>query len=184
MNKKSMFLITCVVLMLVAGVYYFIRDESPKAPPAQVANNDQQIMSYSGNSIIEEQDGKRLWELGAETIEIDPKTKQAVMKNLKGVFYQDNGGKLEIVALQAIYDTKTRDIVMSGQIKATSSDGAIFTADSARWAGGNRRFYGTGGITVTRDDTTIFGDRIESDANMQKIKVEGNARIRKGGSAN
>ena len=186
MNKKNYMFIAAVLIMLIAGTYYILKDEDPNQPPAQATNTDQPTsMSYSGNSIIEEQDGKRLWELGAETIEIDPNTKQAKIKNLKGVFYQDNGGKLEIVALQAVYDTKTRDIVMSGQIKAVSSaDGATFTAENARWAGTSRRIYGSGGVTVTRDDTVITGDRVESDANMQKIKVEGNARIHKGGSAN
>lgn len=185
MNKKNYMLIAAVLIMLIAGIYYILKDEDPSQPPAQATNTDQPAnMSYSGNSIVEEQDGKRLWELGAETIEIDPNTKQAKIKNLKGVFYQDNGGKLEIVALQAFYDTKTRDIVMNGQIKAVSTDGAIFTAENARWTGSDRRIYGSGGITVIRDDTVITGDRVESDANMQKVKVEGNARIRKGGSAN
>lgn len=185
MDKKNYMLIAVILILIVAGAYYLLKEESPATPPAQVANNDQpRSMSYSGNSIIEEQDGKRLWELGAETIEIDPNTKQAIIKNLKGVFYQDNGGKLEIVALQAVYDSKTHDIVMNGQVKAVSPDGATFTAENARWAGESRRIYGFGGVTVTRDDTVIVGDRIESDANMQKVKVEGNARIRKGGSAN
>lgn len=185
MNKKSYMLIVAILVFFVAGAYYLLKEESPAPAPAEVVNNDQpRSISYSGNSIIEEKDGKRLWELGAETIEVDPNTKQAIIKNLKGVFYQDNGGKLEIVALQAVYDTKTHDIVMNGQVKAVSADGATFTAESARWAGENRRIYGSGGVTVTRDDTVIIGDRVESDANMQKVKVEGNARIRRGGAAN
>ncbi|MEG6585066.1 LPS export ABC transporter periplasmic protein LptC [Dendrosporobacter sp. 1207_IL3150] len=185
MNKKSYALIACIVLVLAFGVYYLFRDESPKELQQQQVKNEQTVnMTYSGNSIIEEQDGKRLWELSAETIEVDPKSKQAIIKNLRGVFYQDNGGKMEINAAQAVLDTKTRDIIMNGQVKAVSADGATFTAPTARWAGNDRRFYGSGGITMTRDDTVIIGDRIESDANMQKIKVEGNARIRKGGPAN
>lgn len=185
MTKKNYMLIAAVLMLFVAGAYYLLKEETSQTPPAQVAKNDQPLkMSYSGNSIIEEQDGKRLWELSAETIEIDPETKQAIIKNLKGVFYQDNGGKLEIVALQAVFDNKTRDIVMSGQVKAVSADGTSFTAGTTRWAGDNRRFYGSGGITLTREDTVIVGDRIESDANMQKVRVEGNARIRRGGSAN
>lgn len=185
MTKKSYMLIALTSVILFFGVYYFLREESPEKPPVKATDSNQiATMSYSGNTIIEEKDGKRLWELGAETIELNPQTNQAVIKNLKGVFYQDNGGKIEIVAPQAIYDTKNRDLVMSDDVRAVSSDGATFTAKEARWAGANRHFYGSGGITMTRDDTVIVGDRIESDANMQKVKVEGNAHIRKGGSAN
>jgi len=184
-GKKAYALIACVIIVLAGGLYYFLKDEGVTPPPTQAAKSEQPaIMSYSGNSIIEEQDGKRLWELSAETIEINPQTKQVQLKNVKGVFYQTNGGKIEIVAAQAVYDTTSRDIVMNGQVKAISSNGAVFTAREAQWAGKDRRFYGTGDVTMTREDTVITGDRIESDGNMEKIKVLGNARVRKGGSAN
>lgn len=183
MKKQTYLLIAAILFILVAGSYYFLKEDF-NSPQPQAAIDQPTTMSYSGNTIIEEKDGKRLWELGAEKIDIDPKTKQAVIKNLKGVFYQDDGGKMELVALEAVYDTKTRDIVMQGHIKAVSDDGTVFIAQTARWAGDSQRIYGSGGVTMTKDDTVIMGDRIESDAGLQKVKVEGNARIRRGGSAN
>ncbi|SDM85082.1 LPS export ABC transporter protein LptC [Dendrosporobacter quercicolus] len=181
--KKAYLLIACLAVAAGLGLYYFLQDEAPpvqQPEPVQTTSN----IVYSGNSIVEEQDGKRLWELSAGTIEIDPAANQARMNDLKGVFYQDNGGKLEIVALQAVYDHKSRDITMNGQIKATTTDGAAFTAGKARWSGADRRFYGSGGIMMTRDDTVIVGDQMESDVDMNKVTVTGNARIRKGGAGN
>jgi LPS export ABC transporter protein LptC len=177
--------IASIIVVLVGVLYYFVKEEPPLPPPlpAEVAQDTESgIMSYAGNELVEEQDGKRLWELNAETIEVDPNTKKATLKNMKGIFYRDNGGQITITAPQAFIDTQTKEILMVGEVHAVSSDGATFTAREARWFETDRHFLGTGGIKLTRDDTLITGDQIESDANMEKIKVQGHAYVQKGGT--
>lgn len=182
--KKTTYLISaCFIIVLAGFLYYFLKDEPFYQKEAASAPQEEQsaTLSYVGNSIIEEKDGKRLWELGAETIEIDVKTKNMVLKNVKGTFYQENGGKIDITALAATMDNKTKDIVMSGKVHAVASDGASFLAQETRWSGQEQRFYGTGDVLVTKDDTVMSGDNIESDKSMAKIKVYGHAKIVKGG---
>lgn len=184
MGKTKYLIVACIGIILAGGLYYFLKDEQlmPKAP-VQVADNEQAaVVSYIGNSIIEEKDGKRLWELGAETIEVDAATKNVKFKNLKGVFYQEKGGKIDITAPEAIMDNKNKDISMNGKVQAVASDGATFTAQETRWSNKERRFYGAGSVSLTKDDTVMTGDKIESDANMENIKVSGHAKITKGGT--
>ena len=143
-------------------------------------NNPAANLSLMGNSVIEEKDGKRIWELNAVEIVYDSNTKNAVLKQMKGTFYKENGARIDVVANQAIMDND-RNILLEGDIKAVSSDdGATFTAPKGRWVAKERKFYGTGGVKVTRDDTVITGDQMETDTNMQKTKVQGNALVRKG----
>jgi LPS export ABC transporter protein LptC len=181
--KKNTFLVVVATLLLLAwGLYYFLREEPP-APPMQVketGSDPAANVSFVGSSIVEEQNGKRLWELAAGQIEIDPATKLVHFQDLKGIFYQDNGGKMTLTAHEAVMDPKTRDITLQGDIRAAASDGATFSAPQARWAGTDRRFFGSGGITMTRDDTVITGETIETDANIDKVKVQGQARVLKG----
>lgn len=185
MKKTTYLAIACVVLLLAGGLYYFVKDEPlpPPAPPAQETKSDPAAnLIFAGSSIIEEQNGKRLWEISAESIEVDPATKEVNIKNLKGKIYQETGGKVEIVANQATMDTKTRNMVMNGNIKAINDEGASFTAPEVRYVSQDRKFYGAGGIAWTRGDTTILGDRMESDAKLEKVIVQGNARVLKGGT--
>ena len=184
MKKTTYLMIAYSALFLIGGLYYFLKDEPLPQAPARVANIEQvSTLSYVGNSIIEEKDGKPLWELGAEIIEIDVTTKNMNMKNIKGTFHQANGGKVEIIAPGAVLDSKTKDIVMTGKVQARASDGTAFTAEEIRWSGQSERFYGSGNVLLTKDDTVMTGDKIESDANMAKIKVYGNAKIVKGGAS-
>ncbi len=139
-------------------------------------------ITFAGSSIVEQINGKKVWELTAEAAQADPGTNQVRLNNLKGIFYRENGGRIDLVAQKALLDTKTRDIFLEGDIKAVSSDGAVFTAPLARWSNKEQHIYGSGGIVLTRDDTVITGDNIDSDANMEKVTVQGNAHAVKGGA--
>ncbi|SMC38768.1 LPS export ABC transporter periplasmic protein LptC [Sporomusa malonica] len=183
MTKKMYVGIACAVLILAGGLYYLFwggtsgdASTDPQAAPVQPAN-----ITFAGSSIVEEQDGKKLWELSAETIEADVNGKVVYLNNLKGIFYQDNGSKIDIIAKRATLDTKTHDISMQGDVKATASDGAVFTAAEARWSGEPQGFTGTGGVSLTRNGTIITGDNIITDAKMEKVKVFGKAKVITGG---
>lgn len=184
MKKTTYLLIACTILLLAGGLYYFLKEE-PLAPPQPIEVEQVapvSTLSYVGNSIKQDnKEGKPLWELAADTIEIDVTTKNLNMKNIKGTFYQSNGGKVDITAPGAVLDSKTKDIVMTGKVQAIASDGTTFTAQETRWSGQQELFYGSGGVVVTKDDTVMTGDKIESDANMAKLKVFGNAKIVTGG---
>lgn len=182
MKKSTYVIIACVAIFLAGCLYYFLKDEPlVSKEPAEIATSEPSTMSYVGNSIVEEKDGKRLWELSAETIEVDTNTKNMKLKNMKGIFYQTNGGKIDITAPEAVMDSKTKDIVMAGKVQAVATDNTSFTAQEIRWSSQEQRFYGTGDILLTKDDTVMTGDRIEGDKNLGKIKLSGHANIVKGG---
>lgn len=185
MKRNAYGAIICAVLIIAGGLYYFAKDE-PLPPPSNSktsAADPAGFLSFNGSSYVEHKDGKPVWEISAETIEMDPNTKLIYLKGIKGVFYQDNGGKLDLIAPTATMDSKTKNITMDGDVKAISStDGTIFTAKQALWNSTDRKLFGSGGVTLTREDTVITGDTIETDNNMQKYKVRGNARIVKKGA--
>ena len=177
--------IICAVLVIAGGLYYFAKDEPLPPPSGSTASvaDPAGFLSFNGSTYVENKDGKPVWEISAEVIEMDPATKIIYLKGIKGVFYQDNGGRMDVSAPAATMDSKTKNITMDGDVKAVSStDGAIFTAKQALWSSTDRKLFGSGGITLTRDDTVITGDTIETDNNMQKYKVRGNARIVKKGA--
>jgi len=185
MKKTTYLLIACMISLLIGGLYYFLKEEpliekhAKTAPPVA---QQPSILSYQGNSITEEKDGKRLWELGAESIEVDTTTKNAILHNIDGTFYQEKGGSIHIKAPMATVDNATKEIVMTGKVQAVASDGATFTAQEAHWLGQAQQFSGSGDVIVTKEDTIMTGDRVDSDSNMEKMKVSGHAKIVKGGA--
>lgn len=185
MNKMAYLSLACALLLVAGGLYYFFREEPalPDNTPAieQTTPQTAANLTFAGSSIIEEKNGKKTWELNAENIEADAAGNLVYLKKLTGTFYQEKGGKVELVAQEGILDTKTHDITLQGDVKATSSEGAVFTAPQGRYEEQTKTFYGTGGITLTRGDTIITGDQITADTAMEKVKVQGNAKVLAGG---
>ena len=185
MNKTAYLSLACALLLVIGGLYYFFREEPmlPENTPAieQTTAQPAANLTFAGSSIIEEKNGKKVWELNAESIEADTAGKLVYLKKITGTFYQEKGGKVDIVAQEGALDTKTHDITLQGDIKATSSDGAVFTAPQGRYEEQTKTFYGTGGITLTRGDTIITGDKIDADTALEKVKVQGNAKVVTGG---
>lgn len=184
LSKSTYRAIACTLLIIAGGLYYFNKPETPPPAPAQQAKADDAAtnVTFTGSSIVELLDDKKQWEITAETVQVSTSAKKAQLFNFKAIFYRQDGTKIDLVGRQAEYDTKTKDINMSGDIKAVDSDGTVFTAAQGRWSNLERRFYGSGGITLTKEDTIVTGERIESDEHLDKVKVSGNARVLKGGT--
>jgi LPS export ABC transporter protein LptC len=183
LNKTTYLAMACTLLLIVGGLYYFNRAESliPPKPVQEANSNPAENISFSASSIVEHKDGKKLWELNAQTIQVDPTTKQAVLTDIKGVLYREDGSKIDLVARTGRVDSGTKDIFLEGEIKVVSSTGGVFTSAKARWSQQEQHIYGSGGITLTKEDTVITGDAIDSDAKIEQVKVQGNARAIKGG---
>ena len=185
MNKTAYLSLACALLLVIGGFYYFFREEPvlPENTPAIEPTTAQPAanLTFAGSSIIEEKNGKKVWEMNAESIEADAGGNLVYLKKLKGTFYQEKGGTVDIIAQDGILDTKTHDITLQGDMKATSSDGVVFTAPQGRYVEQTKTFSGTGGITLTRGDTIITGDQIDADTTMEKVKVQGNAKVVTGG---
>jgi len=183
-NKNMSLIIAFTVVILAGGLYYFLREEPPATPkPVTTTAEDQNgDMSFSGSSLTEDQGGKRLWELSAGKITINQTTKIVRLYDVKGTFYQEDGTKVDVTAQEGVMDPAAKMINLEGNVRAVSSAGAVFTAPKTRWDGLQHRFFGTGGITFTRNDVVITGDSVESDGALEKVKVQGQARALKGGT--
>lgn len=183
MSKNYYLAVACTLLVLAGGLYYFFRSE-PATPPRQTqeAKSDSTAnITFTGNSIVEQQNGHKKWELTAESSQVDPSKNQLFLNKFKGTLYKDDGGTIILTAPKARMDLKNRNIFLDGNIKAVSSDGTVFLAAKAEWSAKEQHFYGSGGITISRGDTVITGDKIDSDAKLEKVKVQGNAHAIKGG---
>lgn len=181
MDKKTKIFVG-VVLTFFVGVLIWAFSGTPEVPSQTAEPVEPQAMSYVGNTIVEEKNGRKVWEVMSETIEIDSQTNNTVLKNVKGLFYQESGEVIELTAPEGIYDTKHQTVQFVKGVDAKASDGSSFRADSARWDSAKKLFQAEGAVKVVKEDAVLTGDRLDSDASFENVKVSGNARIVKGGN--
>lgn len=180
MDKKAKIWIGLVIFAVAAVLVWAFSAEQPVAEKPQ-AQPQPPLLSYTGNTIVEEKDGKKIWELTAATIEMNPKTNDTVLKEVIGRFYQADGGIIELTAPEGIYDTKHQTIKFLQGVTAEATDGSSFEADSASWNTAQELLHAEGSVKVVKEDAVLTGDILDSDAAFENVKVSGNARIVKGG---
>ena len=177
-DNKMRLSVVMLILALAGGLYYFLRDEAPEEKKQQAESTR---MAFSGSSLVEESDGKRIWELTARKIEVDSKTRWVYLTDLQGVFYRTDGSKIDVTAKEAIVDPKAKNMEMTGGFFMKSSDGPTFRADQGRYNSKDKRIFASGNIHATREDAVLTGAEFEADDKFEVMLIKGNAKIVKGG---
>ena len=179
--KKSLFFYGLIITLIICGgLYYFLREESLEDSKQESVVTR---MAFNGTSMVEEQNGRKLWELTARIMEVDSKTHWVYMTDMVGIIHREDGSKIDFTAPSAVVDPKTRDIEMTGRIDMKASDGATFSADKGRYVAKDRRIFASGSIHATKDDAVLTANEMETDDKFEHIIVKGNAHVVKGGSA-
>lgn len=178
-SKKSVLLYGLIIgLIICGGLYYFLREETLEDTRRETVVTR---MAFSGSSLTEEQDGKRIWELTARVIEVDPKTRFVYMTDLKGLIYRTDGTKIDVTGKNAVVDPATRNMEIEGDVRMLGSDGPTFSAQKVRYIAKDRKIFASGGIRATKEDMVLTANEMETDDRFELIVVKGNARIVKGG---
>jgi len=179
-KSKPLLLLLIIAAIIASGLYYFLREESLEDTKRESVVSR---MAFSGSTLTESQDGKKLWDLTARVMEVDPKTNWVYMTDLTGVIYRADGTKIDVTGKNAVVDPKTRNVEMSGGITMKASDGPTFNADQGHYVAKDRKIFASGSVRATKDDYLLTANELETDDQFDVITVKGKARIVKGGSA-
>ena len=179
MSKKSKFFL-CVVLAAFLYLIVWAVTSVPKPPPPAEPDNSPRLMSYDDNVLNEFRDGKLLWELKAKKITINIDSKDSDMEDISGKFYGDDGRVVELTAQKGIYNENTQNVTLTGNIKATVSDGAEVTGDKLMWDSAKQMLIVEGNFKGKKDDIRLSGDRAETTDGFKNFKIIGHAHVEKG----
>ena len=170
--------LAAVIAVLAAGLVVWAVATVPDAPKI-VPQPDKKTMSYDGNTISEEKNGRKIWELTSEHIEVDVDTQDVTMQGITGHFYAEDGKVAELKAESGVYGGKSKDIKLTGGIVVTYSDGAILVSKELEWKSQEEILTALGDVKSVREDLLITADKIESSDSFNKVKAVGHAHLEK-----
>ena len=170
--------LAAVIAVLAAGLVVWAVATVPDAPKI-VPQPDKKTMSYDGNTISEEKNGRKIWELTSEHIEVDVDTQDVTMQGITGHFYAEDGKVAELKAERGVYGGKSKDIKLTGGIVVTYSDGAILVSKEMEWKSQEEILTALGDVKSVREDLLITADKIESSDSFNKVKAVGHAHLEK-----
>lgn len=180
MNKNRKIIIGAVLALLL-GITIWTVESLPEVPDASDVLQ-KRVMTYSGNTISDEKNGKKIWEVSAETMEVDIDTQDAALTNMVARFYTEDGKTIEVKAPRATYTAKKKYLECLDGITGSGSDGEKIKCDKIEWQADNSRLALVGNAELERekDQLKAKGDKIESTDNFNRFKIEGHAHLEKG----
>ncbi|MBR6013505.1 MAG: LPS export ABC transporter periplasmic protein LptC [Selenomonadaceae bacterium] len=179
MDKKIKILIGIGVILFVCLVTWVIRT-TPKAPPPQEKIEPPTVMEYDKNTITEEKNGVKVWEISADKIKMDSVTQMAEFEKVEGKFYQEDGKVLSMTGNSGVYNQQTKDVHVEGDVTVIDGDGAKLTSKNLDWKSEDETITATEDVKIFREDMRAFGDFATSNDGFRHFVMKGRVRILKG----
>ncbi len=179
MSKTGKILIGVGIFLFACLVVWVIRT-TPNAPPPEEKIEPPRYMEYRNNTLTEEKDGVKIWELNSERAIIDAMTQNAEFENVKGKFFQEDGKILEITAERGNYEQKTKNVHVEGNVVVIDGDGAKLTGGKLDWIDKDGILIANDDVKISKDDMRAYADRAESKDQFKHFTLKGKARVLKG----
>ena len=179
MSVKSKIFFASLGLMFAALVIWVVQT-TPDAPPPAEKIEPPKVMEYEGNTLSEEVNGVKIWDLTAKKMRVDIETKNAELTDLVGHFYQSDGSSIELRAKRGIYEDSTKNVQVEGDVVVTTNDGAKLTSKKLNWQNNEGILTALDTVKITKDDIVATGDKAESKDGFKHFWLKGRAHIIKG----
>ena len=179
MDRRLKILSAVGVILFVCLVIWTIRT-TPKSPERTDKIEIPKVMEYEDNTIVEEKDGVKLWEITTSKLRIDTTTQIAEFDKVSGKFYQEDGKVLSLTAKGGSYNQKTKDIHVEGDVEVLDGDGGKLTSNKLDFEGAEEVIIANDDVKIFKDDMQAFGDRAESRDGFKHFFLKGHARVLKG----
>ncbi len=145
-------------------------EHSAPATDAQMELND---VAYSTLGT----DNARLWDLNARTARVFDDGKKLMLEGLAITFYQRGGGTYYLSADRGELDMDTRNIHISGSVKATLPDNATIETHSAFYDNTQRTILSHDPLTITRGPLVMQGTGMSADLEAETVSILHNVKV-------
>lgn len=182
MSTRNKILVALVVIFFVCVVVWAIRT-TPTEPLPIERVEPPTVIEYEGNTIVEEQDGKIIWELTCDKMRIDTITQNIELDGVKGKFYQykdEDKTIWELTAKTGVYYQTSKNIMVEGDVDITNSEGSQLLTDKLEWFAEQGLLSAAGDVKVkNKDGAKLRSDKVDWFTGEDKIIATGGVRISK-----
>lgn len=179
MEKKKMMIYGAIAALVLVVVWAVVT--VPKPPTKEeAAKAAKKFMEYGEQTLNEEKDGKKIWDLTTKRAVTEMSTNNTEFFEIVGHFYTKDGKIITVTAPHGRYIDKTKNIYLDGKVKAVSSDGAVLTGEKLSWEAKKEILTAEGKAKLTKEELSAEGDKLEAYNNFEEFRATGHAHIIKG----
>jgi lipopolysaccharide export system protein LptC len=122
-------------------------------------------------------DNFKLWELNARTARVFEEGKKIILKDLQITFYQRSGSPYQLKADEGELNMDTRNIRISGNVKAVLPDNATIETQSAFYDNTSRVIKSHDPLIITRGSLVMQGVGMTADLGAETVSILNNVKV-------
>ncbi len=124
--------------------------------------------------VTETKDGKKLWELYAETGKYSDVNNIVFLEDLIGNFYDDDKVKASFKADKGTYNSTNKNIILSDNVILVYDDGTNITTERLEYKGKNEDIVAVGNVRIEKpDEAIIIGSKAILKGDFSDFHIEG-----------
>lgn len=169
-------------ILTLLSIWVFFSDSGEKVK-SNIENNaattqkqEDENVKVTDLIITETNEGKKFWEVVAESADYDKGAAAMTLNSIKGNFYKNNEIVLSVEAPLAIYDSAKKEVILKNGARAANNKNVLITAKEIRWAGTTDTITATGNVRITQDNKMLTtSDKSVFNSDFTNLKLSGNS---------
>ncbi len=121
--------------------------------------------------------GRVQWELRAASIQVDADREEVRLVGVEGAFLEKGKPAVTFTAPRALFAMRTRDITLTGGVRARAGDGRSVEAEEVRYLAARRLLIATGRVRLMQERMVVRADRLESDVALRRTRLAGHITV-------
>ena len=178
MTKRSIFSLIFLAIFGILSTWAFIVSKNIMGE-INIADNSPQAdeqVDLRELIITETKEGKKFWEIYADSGHYNNGTEKAVLKNISGNFYKEGNVVLSVASPVAVYDSEKKEIRLKGGAEALNDKDIYIEAEEICWAGAKDKINARGDVKIIRNKQVMtVSDESSFDTDFTNLKITGDA---------
>lgn len=178
MTKKTLLSLIFLAIFGVLSVWAFIISQNIMGN-TKIAKEDSGIdeqVTLRELIIIETKDGKKFWEVYADSGRFDKGSEKAVLNNISANFYKEEEIVLSVKSPVAVYNSEKKQITLKGGAEGANNKDIYIKADQICWTGSQDKINAKGNVKIIRNDQVMtVSDESFFDTDFTNLKISGDS---------
>jgi len=121
--------------------------------------------------------GRKRWQITADTVSLTRGGQTVRLRRVHAVFYDPDGSAMTVSGAQGTYDTRSKDVELTGDVHGVGTNGREIFADRLSYSPASERVTGTGNVRVVEERVIMYADRMVSNTHLGETQFFGHVHM-------
>ncbi|MFP3904322.1 MAG: LPS export ABC transporter periplasmic protein LptC [Armatimonadota bacterium] len=179
--KKYLGLTIAIIIVILGGtlgylfsVRYTAPDEAQSPATSEAEPSSQGAAVIRESTIRHTEKGRMAWKVKLENLTLESGAGAVAAEEVREALIYDESGKpvMRLTAKQVSGNTRSRNLELSGDVRAVSAEGAVFDSQLVNWRQGDMKLVSPGPVTMTSKNTIVHAQSCEFFVDDNIVKSE------------